>query len=150
MGIVSNLKLVQATRPQHQPVIVKQRNKLIASIYDQIQLATAQASGADYVKTKQRTVKNLETGQYTELITSRRPRAWYWTADTGKVMLSIRYGVKTLELAKGKSAIEVGEVQQLVPVLESLKQAVAAGELDAQIQAASSEVGRRFLKYKKG
>jgi hypothetical protein len=59
-------------------------------------------------------------------------------------MLTIRYGVKTLELAKGKSAIEVGEVRQLVPMLESLKQAVAAGELDAQIQAASKEVGRRF------
>jgi hypothetical protein len=87
MGIVSNLKLVQATRPQHQPAIVKQRNKLIASIYDQIQLATAQASGTDYVKTKQRNVKNPTTGEYTTVFTSRR--AWYWTADTGKVMLSI-------------------------------------------------------------
>ncbi len=146
MGIVSNLKLVQATRPQQQPAIVKQRNKLIAGLYDQIQLATAQANGADYVKTKLRQVKNLETGHYSEVQISRRPRAWFWTADNGKVMLSIRYGVKTLELAKGKTAIEVGEPKQLVPMLESLKQAVAAGELDAQIQAASAEVGRRFLK----
>ena len=146
MGIVGNLKLVQATRPQQQPAIVKQRNKLIAGLYDQIQLAAAQANGADYVKTKLKQVKNLETGHSSEVQISRRPRAWFWTADNGKVMLSIRYGVKTLELAKGKTAIEVGEVRQLVPVLESLKQAVAAGELDAQIQAASAEVGRRFLK----
>jgi len=49
-----------------------------------------------------------------------------------------------LELAKGKTAIEVGEVRQLVPILESLKQAVAAGELDAQIQTASTELAKRF------
>jgi len=144
MAIFSSLKLVQATRPQHQPAIVKQRNKLIAGLYDQIQLATAQANGADYVKTKLRQVKNLETGQYSEVQVSRRPRTWFWTAETGKVMLSIRYGVKTLELAKGKTAVEVGEVRQLVPILESLKQAVAAGELDAQIQTASTEVAKRF------
>jgi len=144
MEIVSNLKLVQATRPQHQPAIVKQRKKLIAGIYDQIQLATAQESGSDYVKTKLRQVKNPATGQYSEMQISRRPRSWCWTAETGVTMLSIRYGMKTLELAKGKTAIEVGEVRQLVPILESLKQAVAAGELDAQIQTASTELAKRF------
>jgi hypothetical protein len=43
-------------------------------------------------------------------------------------------------------AIQVGELKQLVPVIESLKRAVAGGELDAQIDAAGAEVGRRFLK----
>jgi hypothetical protein len=54
-----------------------------------------------------------------------------------------------LELAKGKSAIEVGEKKQLVPVIEALKQAVAAGEVDAQLTAAGAEVGSRFAKLLK-
>jgi hypothetical protein len=144
MAIVSSLKLVQAARPQHQPAIVKQRNKLIAGLYDQIQLATAQQQGTNYVKIRQRRVKNSVTGEYADVSIHRSPRAWYWTADTGKVMLCLRYGVRTLELAKGKTSIEVGDFKHLIPTLELVKQAVAAGELDAQIQTASTEVARKF------
>ena len=61
----------------------------------------------------------------------------------------MRYGTRILELSKGKSAIEVGEMKQLVPVIEALKQAVAAGELDAQIAAAGAEVSSRFAKLLK-
>ena len=37
-------------------------------------------------------------------------------------------------------------MKQLVPVIEALKQAVAGGELDVQINAAGAEVGSRFAK----
>ncbi len=60
--------------------------------------------------------------------------------------LSLRYGTRVLKLAKGKSAIEVGDKRQLVPVIEALKRAVAAGEVDAQLTAAGAEVGSRFAK----
>ena len=65
--------------------------------------------------------------------------------EHGKVYISLRYGTRMLELSKGKSAIEVGEMKQLVPVIEALKRAAAAGELDAQIDAAGTEAGKRFL-----
>jgi hypothetical protein len=77
---------------------------------------------------------------------SRRPRAWFWTADDGKVYINLRYGNRVIEIEKGKSAIEVGERRQLVAVIEALKQAVAAGELDGHIDAAGAEVSKRFLK----
>jgi hypothetical protein len=54
-----------------------------------------------------------------------------------------------LELAKGKSAIEVGDKKQLVPVIEALKQAVAAGEVDQQLNTAGAEVSSRFAKLLK-
>ncbi len=73
-------------------------------------------------------------------------RAWFWTADDGKVYINLRYGTRIIEIAKGKSAIEVGERRQLVAVIEALKQAVAAGELDNIIDAAGAEVSKRFLK----
>ena len=58
----------------------------------------------------------------------------------------MRYGTRVLELTKGKFAIEGGDKKQLVPVIEALKQAVAAGEVDQQLTAAGAEVSSRFSK----
>ncbi len=60
--------------------------------------------------------------------------------------IALKYGTKTIEIAKGKSAIEIGDAKQLAPMIEALKRAVAAGELDAQIDAAGNEVGKQFSK----
>src|SRR5436190_2111621 len=54
-------------------------------------------------------------------------------ANRDTACLAVKYGANVLELAKGKSAIEVGSMAELVPTLETLKAAVDAGELDAQI-----------------
>ena len=144
MTIIASLKVTNANRPRQQPVIVQRRNKLINALHDQLELARADAEGREYLRTRRRHVKNPVTGEYAEAMVSRRPRAWFWTADDGKVYISLRYGTRVIEMAKGKSAIEVGEKRQLVPVIEALKRAVAAGELDVQIDAASAEVGKRF------
>lgn len=146
MNVISTLKVVAAKRPNQQPQIVRRRNKLINALHDQLQLATAQAEGREYLKTRHRHIKNPATGEYAETVVSRKPRAWYWNGVDGKVYINLRYGTRTLEIAKGKSAIEIGDVKQLVPMIEALKRAVAAGELDAQIDAAGNEVGKRFAK----
>ena len=149
MTIIASLKVTNANRPRQQPAIVQRRNKLINALHDQLELARAEAEGREYLKTRRRHVKNPVTGEYAEAVVSRRPRAWFWTADDGKLYLSLRYGTRVLELAKGKSAIEVGEKRQLVPVIEALKQAVAAGEVDPQLTAAGQEVSSRFSKLLK-
>ena len=146
MTIIASLKVTNANRPRQQPVIVQRRNKLINALHDQLEIARAEAEGREYLKIRRRHVKNPATGEYAEAVVSRRPRAWFWTADDGKVYISLRYGTRVIEMAKGKSAIEVGEKRQLVPVIEALKQAVAAGELDSHIDAASNEVCKRFIK----
>ncbi len=144
MSVIANLKVVAAKRPEQQPTIVKRRNKLVSQLHDQLELAQAEFEGREYLKARLRHVKNTVTGEYTEAMVSKKPRAWYWTADDGKIYLNIRYGTRVLELAKGKSAIEIGERKQLVPTIEALKQAVAAGEIDTQLTAAGDEVGLRF------
>jgi hypothetical protein len=146
MTIIASLKVSNANRPRQQPVIVQRRNKLINALHDQLEIARAEAEGREYLKTRRRHVKNPVTGEYAEAMVSRRPRAWFWTADDGKVYISLRYGTRVIEIAKGKSAIEVGERRQLVAVIEALKQAVAAGEVDAQLTAEGAEVSKRFLK----
>ena len=52
----------------------------------------------------------------------------------------------TLELAKGKPSVEVASANDLVIALETIKQAVEAGELDAQIETASAGLKSGFKK----
>lgn len=51
-----------------------------------------------------------------------------------------------MELAKGKSAVEVAGPQELIKTLEAIKAAVEAGELDAAIDTASQSLREGFTK----
>jgi len=51
-----------------------------------------------------------------------------------------------LELVKGKSSIEIANSEQLVATLETISQAVSAGELDAQIAAAGATLKAGFVR----
>ena len=44
-------------------------------------------------------------------------------------MIEVRYGNKPLELHPGKPTIEIGEQDNLLPVLSTIRQGIAAGEL---------------------
>ncbi|MDA0721587.1 MAG: hypothetical protein O2994_07885, partial [Proteobacteria bacterium] len=54
-----------------------------------------------------------------------------WIEHTeGSVQLTVRYGSKPLELAKGKTAIMLETKEDIEPTLRSLKLAVLSGEFD--------------------
>jgi hypothetical protein len=74
----------------------------------------------------------------------RRVKPWWWISESGKVCVSIRYGSKVLELSKGKAAVEVANPDELASTLEAVRRAVEAGELDAQIEAASGALRSGF------
>ena len=42
--------------------------------------------------------------------------------------LAVRYGLRVLELGKGKSVVELASTRDLVPALELVHTAVAAGD----------------------
>ncbi len=77
---------------------------------------------------------------------TKRIKEWYWTNSAGKIHLSVRYGSKTLELAKGKNAIELNSGDELLATLVTLKDAVIAGELDDAIAQASDKLKAGFTK----
>ena len=54
--------------------------------------------------------------------------------------------VPVIEIAEGKSAVEVGNASELLPTLELLKKAVESGELDVQIESASIKLREGFGK----
>ena len=69
--------------------------------------------------------------------TTKQIKQWWFTADNGKFVMNVRYCARVIELAKGKSSIEIVNMDHLVPILELIKQAVEEGELDAQIEVAA-------------
>jgi len=70
--------------------------------------------------------------------------AQFWMPFNSKLSLCVRYGTKVLELAKGKHAVEVGADKDLVGVLEVIKAAVLAGELDTAIENAANKLRDGF------
>ena len=146
MSALGTLKLVAAKKPQHLPAIQLRRNKLSNKLWEQIQLAKSQITGQPFVVTRFRSVKDPESGLRKQIEMPKRIRPWWFMTESGKVCVSIRYGSWTLELAKGKPSVEVASANDLVIALETIKQAVEAGELDAQIETASAGLKSGFKK----
>ena len=144
MSILETLKLTTAKKPTHIPAIVFRRNKLSSKLWEQIQLAKSQIDGTAFVVTKYKSVKDKETGLRRQVEIPKRIREWWFRNDAGKVCVSVKYGTKVIELAKGKHSVEVDSAQNLVKALELVKQAVEAGELDAQIESASGALKLGF------
>jgi hypothetical protein len=94
-------------------------------------------------------VTDQESGVRKPVEVSRRVKPWWFSAANGKIALSLKYGAKTLEIVKGKNAVETADMDDLIATLEVIKAAVNAGELDTQIEQASSTLRAGFKKGKK-
>ena len=140
-----SLKLVTAKKQTSIPPILNRRNKLAEKIWDQIQLAKALKDGGTYSTKRFKTVKDYDGGIKT-IELQKRVRQWWFTSEQGKVCLSIRYGARLIELAKGKSAVEVGTTDDLINTLEIIRKAALTGELDTQIEQVSGAVKAAFKK----
>ena len=119
---------------------MQRRNNVAKRIYEQIELAKSKLEGKAFSPTRLRTVKDAETGLNKTVSVPKRVKEWWFTSDSGKLCVSLRYGAKVVEIAKGKPAVELGGEKELVATLELLKQAVESGELDTQIEAVADAV----------
>jgi hypothetical protein len=144
MTTMSTLKLTTAQKPSQMSPVQQRRNKLAKRLWEQMELAKAQQAGTQYIATKFRSITDNETGLRKQVETNKRVKAWWFVADNGKLSLSVRYGTKVLELAKGKHAVEVGAEKDLVGVLTVIKAAVLAGELDTAIENAANKLRDGF------
>jgi len=144
MSTLNSLKLIAAAKPLALSPVLHRRNKLIVKLDEQREMAQAQQEGRNYAPTKVKRVQNSETGEVRDVTMPKRVKSWSWTAENGKTCVAVRYGSKVLELVKGKTAVEVGSNKELVAVLTTLRKAVEAGELDAQIEAVGAAMRRGF------
>lgn len=143
MSFIAKLKLVASKRERNLSPVMLRRQKLASKIEEQLQLAQSLKNGTLFAPKRLKTMTN-EAGERIVVETTKRVKEWFWTTPNNKINLSVRYGSKTLELAKGKNAIELGTHDELIETLALLQQVVIGGELDEQMAAASVSLRNGF------
>lgn len=145
MAALTALKLVNAKKSNSISPTQFRRNKLSKKLWEQIELAKAVATGGQYSKRRFKTFKGADGSRASvEVETTVRP--WWWAQDNGRLALSVRYGTRVIALSSKSNAVECADLSELTAALTTIRQAVDAGELDAQIEAASAKLREGFKK----
>ncbi len=130
MTVLNSLKLVPYAPANNNTAEATRRRKLVAKIDEQLALA----ANADYQPTKIKRVKDAE-GNVEKVEVAKRIKRWWSATTDDKINLTVRYGSKPIEFAKGKNAIELDSEEQVAATLLKVKEAVQAGEFDKLIDA---------------
>ena len=146
MSALASLKLVAAKRPTKVSEVILRRNKVIKRLAEQIEIAKLKQGQIGLAPTKLRTVTDVVTGEKRTTEVKKRVREWFFASDAGKLCVSMRYGNRNVEFARGKTAVEIASADELIPTLITLRDAVQSGELDAQLEATAAQVKTAFKK----
>lgn len=130
--LLSSLKVIVRPKIEPKPPILGKRMKLIEKLEEQLAMVQAMIDGQPYEAYRDKTIKDPETGERKTVRRRKAVRPWYFD-DKEHYYFEIKVGLKTLELDKGKAAIDVGKKEDLPSVIRTLTKAVESGELDAQI-----------------
>jgi hypothetical protein len=98
---------------------------------------------------KLKRVRDAVTGERTTQSVPKRVSPWWWKGVHGRFCLAIRYGSKVVEVVKGRNASEASDHSELIEALESVRLAVADGELDLQIESSLEGAARKTLSLRK-
>jgi hypothetical protein len=140
MSFISNVKLSVYTPNTQSSPIVRRRDKLAFKVEEQLKLAV----DSTYKPTK--IVWNTDSdGNQHKVEQPKRIKRWWIEHTDGSVQLTVRYGSKPLEFAKGKNAIALKSKEDVEPTLRKLKLAVLGGEFD-EILAQQIGVVKRSVK----
>lgn len=146
MAHLKTLKLASATPAYAQADPVKRtRDKVVEALAEQKRAIVAKLAGQHYAPTHMAWRKN-EAGERLQVETRKRFRHGWFENAAGQTFFALRYAGKAIELAKDKNAIEVGELAKLPTIIDTLVEAVNAGELDTQLIAAAEERGQMLRK----
>jgi hypothetical protein len=145
MSLLNALKLSSTKKPTDIPPVLKRRNKLLNRLWEQIELAKAQEANSTFTVNKIKSIKGVD-GIKRSVEMPKRIRPWWFTSESNKLCLNVRYGARLIELTKGKSTIELDNQKELINTLQLIKSAVEVGELDNQIEALSGSLREGFGK----
>ena len=146
MSALAALKFVVSKKNRAVSHVMHKRQKLCEKLTEQIALCEAEQAGEIYAPKRLKSVVDAATGERTVVATTKRVREWFWR-ENGKYNLAIKYGAKTLVLAKGgKNAIELANENEVLDALRLIKTAVGLGELDDAIAEASTATRTAFKK----
>ncbi|CAI9411132.1 hypothetical protein ANOBCDAF_02401 [Pleomorphomonas sp. T1.2MG-36] len=145
MSILKSLKLTNA-KPVHSSdnPSERARDKVISALAEQKAMAEAKIASQHFAPTHTVWQKGAD-GQLVEVETPKRLRAGWFTDASGQFFFGLRYAGKTIEFAKDKNAVTVGDFANLPGIIDKLIEAVRGGELEDQFAQASAE-RRQVLK----
>jgi len=66
--------------------------------------------------------------------------------EEGNYFISVKYGKKPVEIAKGKFSVQCESLQDVIEALTIVKEHVVRGELDAQLTAVAQSIRSNFGK----
>ncbi len=121
-AIEQALALVPVTKPKTLNPVVQRRTRLLKSI-----------------RRQQTMVQSYKAGEKTQ-------RTWFWMNEEGKIYLQIKYGKLSLELSKGKFAIQCGSLDDVSSNLQIVETLVNKGEFDVMLTSVSKEIRSKFDK----
>ena len=101
MAILKSLNFTAVPKKQHSPV-AQRRAKLVKMLKEQRALFTDPAFSRVVQRWK------LDNGQKVKVDHQIKVKPWWFEDDKGQVVLTLRFGLKTLEFEKGKTGILVG------------------------------------------
>jgi hypothetical protein len=139
MSSLAKLTIKTVSRQSKLSPVEARRNKLLAGINEQFEVAEAAMRGEQYSVTVPRWTKN-EAGEKVRVQRQKVVRSWFFAQDGG-YYVQCKYGAKALALSKDGNAVFVKQIAEVKGVLEMFRTAANAGELDVAI-----EIG---LNYKK-
>jgi hypothetical protein len=121
MSVLSSLKIVEL-KPRPPKAVGNRRLRFLKKIDEQILLAEEAIGKPEKRASKSCAMPSRSSKPVT--------RWWHDTFD-GKILLTLRYSHKPMELSPGKAAIECEDMSGVRDALKLIRQAVLDGEFDA-------------------
>ena len=140
MNALKSLNIVALPKLSNSDPAMKRRAKLLVQLEQQLELA----KNPSFVVISQKWRK-ADDGSKQLVEKQKRVKKWWFVDMMGNYFFTVRYGSKLLEFEKGKSAINVGDKENLVAVIEAVIDEVRAGELDAALGGVE-RVGQKVAK----
>jgi hypothetical protein len=145
MSVLKKLKLSNAAPVHVADTKQNARAKLLRHLQEQKAVAQAELEGRAYTATKV-VFRTGENGQRVRGEAPRHVRRGWFRDAAGVLFFQARYGGKPLDLGKGMTSIEIGNLDALPGVIDALSEATNAGELDETLTAAAAERRANFKK----
>ena len=111
------------------------RNKLVAALDEQKLVLSAKIKGDTHTKQHAKWMTN-EQGERVQVKTQRQVKPWFFEQDGGWYV-QCRYGARVLLVDGKNNAVFIRKLEQVGAVLDALRAAAQAGELDAAIARAA-------------
>lgn len=134
MTLLDTLKFVDVQRKKAMTPEGKMRDKVITALLTQKEIARAEREGRLYT-VNVRTHATTPEGQRVQVERQKQPRKWFWKDASGTLFLQLSYCNAPVALANGQKVVEVGALENIDAVIDTLVEAVKAGELDAALKA---------------